>query len=265
MKHSIQPFFDNNSSTYSYVVSDPAQKKCAVIDPVLGFEIKSARTNTIEADKLIQYIQSNHLQLDWILETHVHADHLSAAHYIKQQLGGKIAIGSHLPDIQKTFSHTFDMGTEFQQDGTQFDRLLNEQDHIQIGDCSITVMNTPGHTPACVSYLIGEDIFVGDTLFMPDSGTARCDFPGGDAKALYHSIQRILNLPSNTNIYLCHDYSTQKTENRFVTTVKQQREENIHIYNGVTEAEFITLRYKRDAHLTMPALIIPSIQVNIQA
>ncbi|MDF1643860.1 MAG: MBL fold metallo-hydrolase [Pseudomonadales bacterium] len=265
MKPTIQPFYDNDSSTFSYVVSDSKQKKGAIIDPVLGYDFRSGKTNTSGADELIQYIQKNQLQLDWILETHVHADHLSAAHYIKRQIGGKIAIGSQVSSVQKTFKSIFDMDETFIADGRQFDRLLKDNECFQIGDITVTTLNTPGHTPACISYLMDDAIFIGDTLFMPDYGTARCDFPGGDAQLLYHSIQRILKLPDDTKLYMCHDYGTENSSDRFISTVKKQKEDNIHIKNGINEKEFITLRHKRDHQLAMPNLIIPSVQVNIQA
>lgn len=265
MKPTIEPFYDNDSSTFSYVVSDLKQKKCAIIDPVLGYDFRSGTTNTFGADQLIAYIKKHQLQLEWILETHVHADHLSAAYYIKQQIGGEIAIGNNVPAVQKVFKSIFDMDENFITDGRQFDRLLKDNESFQIGDITVTTINTPGHTPACVSYLMGDSIFIGDTLFMPDYGTARCDFPGGDAQVLYHSIQRIFNLPDDTKLYMCHDYDTENSSNRFVSTVKKQKADNIHIQNGINEQDFITLRHKRDHQLEMPNLIIPSVQVNIQA
>lgn len=265
MKPIIEPFYDNDSSTFSYVVADPTEKKCAVIDPVLGYDFRSARTNTRGVDQLIQYIQQHQLQLDWILETHVHADHLSAAYYIKQQIGGEIAIGGQVPCVQETFKAIFDMGEKFIANGQQFDRLLEDNESLQIGKLTVTALNTPGHTPACISYMVADSVFVGDTLFMPDYGTARCDFPGGDARTLYRSIQRIFALPDDTKLYMCHDYDTENASNRFVSTVKQQKTENIHIHTGINEEEFITLRHKRDSQLAMPDLIIPSVQVNIVA
>ncbi len=261
----IKPFYDNDSSTFSYVVSDPIKKQCAIIDPVLGYDFRSGQTNTEGATEIILYIKANQLQLDWILETHVHADHLSAAHYIRQQIGGKIAIGDKVPLVQETFKSIFDMGESFATNGQQFDRLLDDNECFKIGDLTVKTISTPGHTPACISYQIGDSLFVGDTLFMPNYGTARCDFPGGDAKTLYQSIQRIFKLPNQTKLYMCHGYDDNQPEKRFVSTVEQQRSENIHIHDGISAEDFIALRHARDAQLAMPNLIIPSVQVNIQA
>lgn len=261
----VIPFFDEPTNTLTYIVRDPDSRHCALVDSVLDLDYASGTINYEGADRVIAYIRENQLTLDWILETHVHADHLSAAPYVKQELGGRIAIGNHICTVQDTFGKIFDAGPGFRDDGSQFDVLLAEGDAIEIGGVTGYAMHTPGHTPACMSYVIGDAVFVGDTLFMPDYGTARCDFPGGDAATLYRSIKRILALPPETRIFVCHDYLPNGRELEFETTVAAERESNIHVRDGVSEAEFVDMREKRDATLGMPKLILPSLQVNMRA
>lgn len=262
----VKTFFDQASNTFSYIVQDPNSNACAIIDSVLDFDYASGHTNFKSADEIIAYIQAKGLTVEWILETHAHADHLSAAPYLQQKLGGKIAIGQHITVVQQTFGKIFNAGTAFERDGSQFDRLFQENDEFQIGQLTAKVMHTPGHTPACLSYLIGDAVFVGDTLFMPDYGTARCDFPGGDAAVLYQSVQKLLALPDETRMFLCHDY-LPAGRSHYVnqTTVGEQRRNNIHIREGISAQEFIAMRNARDATLAMPTLIIPSVQVNMRA
>lgn len=262
----VEAFLDKDSETYSYVVSDIASKHAVLIDPVLDFDYKSGRTSTQSAERILAYIQQQHLTLDWVLETHAHADHLSAAPFFKQHLGAKIGIGAHITQVQTIFKQVFNLEKEFLPNGAQFDRLFHDGEVIQVGAMQIRVMHTPGHTPADLAYLVNEEAaFVGDTLFMPDVGTSRCDFPGGSAATLFHSITRLLSLPAETKIYVCHDYPTQGREYEYQTTVAAQRQHNIHVHDGVTEAQFVAMREKRDATLAMPRLILPSIQVNIRA
>ncbi|TCO72713.1 MBL fold metallo-hydrolase [Chromatocurvus halotolerans] len=261
----VIPFFDEPTNTLTYIVRDPGSKHCALIDSVLDLDYASGTINYEGADRVIAYVREHQLTLDWILETHVHADHLSAAPYVKQELGGRIAIGNHICTVQETFGNIFDAGPGFRDDGSQFDVLLAEGDAIEIGGVTGYAMHTPGHTPACMSYVIGDAVFVGDTLFMPDYGTARCDFPGGDAGTLYRSIKRILALPPETRIFVCHDYLPNGRELEFETTVAAERESNIHVRDGISEAEFVDMREKRDATLGMPKLILPSLQVNMRA
>ena len=261
----VTPFFDEPTNTLSYVVKDPASSACAVIDSVMDLDYPSGAISFDGADQIIRFIRDNELELEWILETHVHADHLSAAPYIQQQLGGKIAIGANIAVVQQTFGEVFSAGPGFARDGSQFDVLLGDGDPIQIGQMSGCALHTPGHTPACMTYVLGDAVFVGDTLFMPDGGTARVDFPGGDAKTLYDSIHRILNLPEQSRIFVCHDYLPDGRELEFETTVAAELEENIHIHRGVSEAAFIEMRTARDATLGMPTLILPSLQVNMRA
>ncbi len=262
----IKAFFEPATYTVAYIVSDKASKECAIIDSVLDFDIVSGRTSTHFADILIDYIQTNQLQTKWILETHAHADHISAAPYLKQTLGGLTAIGSYIKDVQTTFSSAFNFESEFKPDGSQFDRLLNEGDTIKIGETAIQVIHTPGHTPACVTYQVGQAMFIGDTLFMPDFGTARTDFPGGDANALYHSIKKILSYPDDTKLFVGHDYKAPGRDvYAWETTVGEQKAKNIHISESVTKEEFIECRSSRDATLDMPVLILPAVQVNIRA
>jgi glyoxylase-like metal-dependent hydrolase (beta-lactamase superfamily II) len=261
----VKAFFDEPTNTVSYVVKDPDSAACAIIDSVLDFDGASGRTDTASADAVIAYVKAQELEVAWLLETHVHADHLSAAPYIQQALGGKIGIGDQITVVQNTFGKVFNAGTEFQRDGSQFDRLFREQDRFEIGALSGFVLHTPGHTPACLTYVIGDAAFVGDTLFMPDFGTARCDFPGGSAETLYASIQKVLSLPDETRLFLCHDYKAPgRDEYKWETTVAEQKASNVHIAGKSCE-EFVAMRTRRDATLGMPKLIIPSIQVNMRA
>ena len=265
-KPDVQSFFDEPTNTVSYVVTDPVSKSCAIIDTVLVFDHASGRTSTDAADQILAYLKEHDLKVEWILETHVHADHLSAAPYIQQKVGGKIGIGAHIIDVQTIFGKIFNEGSEFQRDGSQFDRLFNDGDHFSIGTIEGLVMHTPGHTPACMTWLIGDAAFVGDTLFMPDYGTARCDFPGGDARILYRSIQKIFALPPETRLFLCHDYRPAGRDHyAWETTVAEERAKNIHVRDGISEDEFVAMREARDKTLSMPKLILPSIQVNMRA
>jgi len=262
----VQHFFDEPTNTFSYVVRDPASQACAIIDSVLDFDYASGTTDVRSADEIVEYVRANGLSVEWILETHVHADHLSAAPYLHQKLGGKTGIGAHIRDVQEIFGKAFNAGTEFARDGSQFDRLFRDGDTFAIGGLECRVMHTPGHTPACLTYVIGDAAFVGDTLFMPDYGTARCDFPGGDARVLYQSIRKVLALPAQTRIFLCHDYKAPgRDEYVHQTTVAEQREANIHVHDGISEDEFVKMRTERDATLDMPRLILPSVQVNMRA
>ncbi len=265
IKADIKPFFDPSTFTWSYIVSDPASKRAAIIDSVWNYDAKAGRTDTKSADDIIHYIQKEGLSLDWILETHVHADHLSAAKYIQSKLGGKTAINRHVSAVQKIFAPLFNLEDGFPCDGSQFDQLLDDGDILNIGDLSIKALHTPGHTPACMTYVIGNNAFVGDTLFMPDYGTARCDFPGGDAGQLYQSVQKIYALGDDFQLFLCHDYLSEARDTyAFETTVEVQKRDNIHIPKGVSEAEFTAMRQARDQNLQPPSLIIPSVQVNIR-
>ena len=261
----IEGFFDEQTSTISYVVQDNIEKKCAVIDSVLDFDYSSGNIDYVNADKIISYIARNKLNLEWLVETHVHADHLSASPYIQKKLGGKIGISEKISEIQNIFGKTFNAGTEFQRDGSQFDKLFADNDEYKIGNINCKVINTPGHTPACTAHVIGNAIFVGDTLFMPDLGSARADFPGGDARQLYRSIQKILSYPDHTRIFVCHDYPPSSREVKWATTVGEQKENNVHVKTSILEDEFVKIREARDKTLNMPKLIIPSIQVNMRA
>ncbi|SFR49771.1 Glyoxylase, beta-lactamase superfamily II [Marinobacter gudaonensis] len=262
----VQPFFDEPTNTFSYVVRDPDSHACAILDSVLDFDYAAGRTDVRSADAIIEFVQRNNLKVEWILETHVHADHLSAAPYLHEQLGGKTGIGAHIRDVQEIFGKAFNAGTEFQRDGSQFDRLFEEGDSFNIGGLTARVLHTPGHTPACLTYVIGDAAFVGDTLFMPDYGTARCDFPGGDARTLYRSIGKVLALPPETRLFLCHDYKgPDREEYQCMTTVAEQRRGNVHVHEGISEDAFVKMRTERDATLGMPRLIIPSVQVNMRA
>lgn len=266
MKPVITPFFDERTNTASYVMAEPDGPCCAVVDSVLDFDYKSGRTYTESADRMIAHIEGNALQLEWILETHAHADHLSAAPYIKAQIGGKTGIGEHIASVQTLFAKMFNLEPEFACDGSQFDKLFCEGEEFSVGELKVSTIVTPGHTPACVTYIAGDTAFVGDTLFMPDYGTARTDFPGGNARTLYRSIQRILSLPDNTRLFLCHDYkSSTRSEYRWETTVAEQKSNNVQLANGITEDDFVTLRESRDKTLKAPKLLFPSIQVNIRA
>ena len=261
----IKGFFDDQTSTISYVVHDNIEKKCAVIDSVLDFDYSSGDIDYVNADKIISYVDQNKLNVEWLIETHVHADHLSASPYIQKRLGGKIGISEKISDIQNIFGKTFNAGTEFQRDGSQFDKLFKDNDEYKIGNINCKVINTPGHTPACTAHVIGNSIFVGDTLFMPDLGSARADFPGGDARQLYRSIQKILSYPDETRIFVCHDYPPSSREVKWSTTVGEQKENNVHVKTSILEDEFVKIREARDKTLNMPKLIIPSIQVNMRA
>jgi glyoxylase-like metal-dependent hydrolase (beta-lactamase superfamily II) len=262
----VTAFFDEPTFTVSYVVTDPETKVCAVVDSVLDFDPASGRTNTESADEIIEFIQKHDLKVEWILETHVHADHLSAAPYIQEKLGGKIAIGAEIRTVQDTFGKIFNEGTRFQRDGSQFDKLMVDDDTFRIGNIEAHTMHTPGHTPACMTYVVGDAAFVGDTMFMPDYGTARADFPGGDARTLYRSIKKVLSLPPETRLFMCHDYKAPgRDEYKWETTVAEERANNVHVHDGVTEDEFVAMREARDATLDMPRLILPSIQINMRA
>ena len=266
MKPDVKAFFDEQTFTVTYVLMDPSSSACAIIDPVLDFDPAASRTSTGSIDEVLQFVKDKGLEVTWILETHAHADHLSAAAYAKAKIGGKTATGKWITEVQSTFKEIFNLGDEFVPNGQQFDRLLDDGDMLELGAMSIRVMHTPGHTPACVTYVAGDAAFVGDTLFMPDYGTARADFPGADAGTLYRSIQRIYDLPASTRVFLCHDYKAPgRDEFAWETTVAEQMDQNIHIHKGVTEQEFVEFRTQRDAELGMPKLILPSIQVNIRA
>ena len=261
----VQHFYHQPTGTLSYVVSDPATSMAAVIDPVLGFSVVSGRTDPAPARDIIEYIRANDLTLEWILETHAHADHLSSAQTIKAHLGGKVAIGKGIRSVQETFGEIFNLKAPFAADGRQFDRLFADGDTFTIGSIAARVLNTPGHTSDSVTYLAGDCAFVGDSIFMPDFGTARCDFPGGDASLLYDSVQKLFALPPQTKLYMCHDYPPEGRSLRYEVTVAEQKEANVHVKDGMAKAEFVAMRKKRDATLSLPALILPAIQVNIRA
>ena len=266
MQPDITAFFDEATFSVSYVVTDPATRRCAVIDSVLDYDAASGRTSTDSVDEIASHIEDNGLSLQWILETHVHADHITAAPYLKKRLGGQTAIGNNVGKVQGVFAQLFNVEDSFTADGRQFDRLLADNEKIEIGKLTVEVLHTPGHTPACSTYLIGDAAFVGDTLFMPDFGTARTDFPGGDAATLYRSIRRILDLPMETRLFMCHDYKAPgRDEYAWETTVAEQRKSNIHIHDGITENDFAAFRETRDATLSVPRLILPSVQVNMRA
>ncbi len=265
MKPEVTAFYDPATYTVSYVVRDPSGDACAIVDPVLDYDPKSGRTGTASADALIEFVEAKGLRVQWILETHAHADHLTGAHYLKERVGGTVAIGEHIRTVQKTFAPLFDMGEDFATDGSQFDRLFADNDSFDIGALKCSVMHTPGHTPACITYVIGDAAFVGDTLFMPDYGTARADFPGGDAQILYRSIRRILDLPPETRLFMCHDYQPGGREVLWETSVAAERAGNVMIRDGIDEAAYTAARKERDARLAAPVLILPSLQVNIRA
>ena len=266
MKPEVTAFFDEPTNTASYVVRDPDSNACAIIDSVLDLDFLAGRTGTTAADRIIEHVRANSLAVEWILESHVHADHLSGAPLLQEKLGGKIGIGSQITVVQEEFGKVFNAGTAFERDGSDFDQLFNEQDRFQIGGLSAFVLHTPGHTPACVTYVIGDAAFVGDTLFMPDFGTARCDFPGGSARQLWQSIQKILSLPDETRIFTCHDYKAPgRDEFAWESTVGEQKAKNKHVGGEATEDLFVEMRETRDAQLSLPKLIIPSIQVNMRA
>lgn len=262
----IKAFFDDDTFTVTYVVSDPETMRAAIVDSVLDYDPHSGRTRTVSADEVIDYVEQQGLTVDWHLETHAHADHLSAAPYLSEKLGGKIAIGEHIVTVQETFGKLFNAGRDFRRDGSQFDRLWKDGDIFEIGNLEVTVLHVPGHTPACVAYVVGDAVFVGDTTFMPDYGTARADFPGGDARKLYRSMRRILALPPETRLFMCHDYLPDaRSDYRWETTVAEQRANNVHAHDGVTEDEFVAMREARDKTLPVPRLILPSVQVNMRA
>ena len=265
VKPVVIAFFDSLTNTISYIVKDPGSPYCAVIDSVMDIDYAAGRISHEGADKIIAHIRDNGWKLEWLIETHVHADHLSAAPYIQQALGGKLGIGENIRIVQDTFGKVFNEGTEFQRDGSQFDRLFRDGDAYAIGGITAHVMHTPGHTPACTTHVIGNAAFVGDTLFMPDGGSARADFPGGDARTLYRSVRRVLELPAQMRLFMCHDYGPNGRDIQWETTVAEERAHNVHVRDGVSEDEFVLMREKRDALLPMPKLIIPSLQVNMRA
>jgi len=266
MKPNIHAFFDEPTNTVSYVVADDSTGDCAIVDSVLDYDAASGRTSTASADEIIKFVREKNFQVQWILETHVHADHLSAAPYLKEQVGGMTAIGKNVSTVQGVFGDVFNAGPEFSRDGSQFDHLIEDGETFSIGGLEAKAIHTPGHTPACMTYVIGDAAFVGDTLFMPDYGTARTDFPGGDAVTLYRSIQRIFALPEETRLFMCHDYKAPgRDEYRWETTVAEERANNVHVQDGVTETDFVKFRTERDATLSMPKLILPSVQVNMRA
>ncbi|MBK3916631.1 MBL fold metallo-hydrolase [Pseudomonas stutzeri] len=265
MNAHVEPFFDPATFTYSYVVSDPETRQCAVIDSVLDYDPASGRTSHATAQRLVDYVREQDLKVQWLLETHVHADHLSAAPYLKQQLGGRMAIGDRITVVQNTFGKLFNAGTEFATDGRQFDHLFQDEETFQVANVPARAIHTPGHTPACMTYVIGDAAFVGDTLFMPDYGTARCDFPGGDARTLYRSIQKLFALPGETRVFMCHDYKAPgRDEFLYETTIAAEREHNVHVHSGISEQQFVDMRTARDATLAMPTLILPSVQINMR-
>lgn len=262
----IKAFFDPDTFTVSYVVSDPDTNRAAIVDSVLNYDPASGRTSHASADAIIAYVEEKGLTIDWLLETHAHADHLSAAPYLQSKLGGKIAIGEHIRTVQQTFGTLFNAGPEFRRDGSDFDQLFADGDQFTIGNLGVTVLHVPGHTPACIAYVVGDAVFVGDTMFMPDYGTARADFPGGDARQLYRSLRRILELPPGTRLFMCHDYLPEGRDDYvWESTVEAERKDNVHAHDGVSEDEFVAMREARDATLAMPRLILPSVQVNMRA
>ncbi|CAN7357538.1 MBL fold metallo-hydrolase [Cupriavidus necator] len=265
MHPTIQPFFDPATWTVTYVVFQVGRPECAIIDSVLDYDPKAGRTSTASADKVVAFVRAHGLRVEWILETHAHADHLSAAQYLKRHLGGQIAIGQNIRNVQGVFKTLFNLEPEFGLDGSQFDHLFDDGATFAIGGLTGRAIHVPGHTPADMAYQIGDAVFVGDTLFMPDVGTARCDFPGGDAHELYRSIRKLLDLPSNTRLFMCHDYPPEGRGPAWETTVRAQREGNIHVHDGVSEGQFVAMRRARDATLAMPTLLLPSVQVNIRA
>ncbi|WP_111638826.1 MBL fold metallo-hydrolase [Marinomonas shanghaiensis] len=264
-KPEVAAFFDKDSNTFSYVVKDPTSSSCAIVDSVLDFDYASGGTSYKGADSIIEYVTTHKLKVEWLIETHVHADHLSAAPYIQSKVGGKIGIGEQITIVQDTFGKIFNEGTEFKLDGSQFDHLFHDGEHYQVGSMLCTALHTPGHTPACFTHVLGDAVFVGDTLFMPDAGTARADFPGGDAGTLFDSVQKILALPEDHRIFMCHDYCPNGRELEYETTVKAQRALNIHVKKGISKETFVELRETRDKTLAMPRLILPSLQINMRA
>ncbi len=265
VKPEVTAFFDEGTNTISYVVKDPESVSCAIIDSVLDFDYSSGRTSTASADEIMAFVKDNGLKVEWLIESHAHADHLSGAPYLQEHLGGKLGIGADIIIVQEEFGKVFNAGTEFERDGSEFDQLFNDGDTYTIGNLEVFTMHTPGHTPACMTHVVGNAAFVGDTLFMPDGGTARADFPGGCARILYRSIKKVLDLPPEMRLFMCHDYGPNGREIRWETTVAEERANNIHVRDGVSEDEFYEMRTKRDETLSMPKLIIPSVQVNIRA
>lgn len=261
----VKAFFDEATNTFSYIAWDPSTRKAAVIDSVLDYDPASGRTRRDAANALIDFAKSQRLEVEWVIDTHVHADHLSAAPYVQSVLGGKLAIGEHIRDVQQAFGKVFNAGSEFSRDGSQFDHLFKDGERYRLGSIDAVALHTPGHTPACMTHVIGDAAFVGDTLFMPDYGTARCDFPGGDARTLYRSIQRIFALPDETRVFLCHDYKAPGRDH-FVheTSVGAERRSNIHVHEGTVEDDFVSMRNTRDATLAVPRLLLPSVQVNMR-
>jgi glyoxylase-like metal-dependent hydrolase (beta-lactamase superfamily II) len=269
----VEGFFDPATWTVSYIIFDKKTRACALVDSVLDYDPKSGRTTHTSADRLIERVRELDAKVQWILETHVHADHLSAAPYLKETLGGQLGIGQHITTVQRAFGSLFNAGADFARDGRQFDHLFADDETFDIGSLKARAMHTPGHTPACMTYVVSEGhganldmaAFVGDTLFMPDYGTARCDFPGGDARTLYRSINKVLSLPPETRLYMCHDYQPGGRDVQYISTVAEEREKNIHVRNGISEEEFVAMRHARDVTLEMPTLILPSVQVNMRA
>lgn len=264
LKPEVTAFFDEPTNTISYVVKDPASNACAIVDSVMDIDYAAGRISYKSADEIIDFVKKHGLTVEWLIETHAHADHLSAAPYIQGKLGGKLGIGENIKIVQEVFGKIFNEGTEFQRDGSQFDRLFKDGDTYKIGNMTAFAMLTPGHTPACMTHVIGDAAFVGDTLFMPDGGTARADFPGGDARTLYRSIKRVLELPGETRLFMCHDYAPNGRPFKWETTVAEERANNIHVHDGISEEDFVRVREERDKTLDLPKLIIPSIQVNIR-
>lgn len=265
LKPQVTPFFDEDTNTFSYVVKDPSSPSCAIVDSVLNFDYASGSVSHSGADAIIDYVQKNNLKLEWLIETHVHADHLTAALYIQEKLGGKLGIGEHILAVQETFGSIFNEGSAFRRDGSQFDRLFKDGDEYRVGELVCKAIHTPGHTPACMTHLMGDAAFVGDTLFMPDLGTARADFPGGDAGVLYDSIQKILSLADETRIFMCHDYPPESRSLEYLTSVGEEKGQNVHVKTGIGKSAFVEMRQARDSSLAMPRLILPSLQVNMRA
>ena len=266
MEPEVTPFFDDATNTVTYVLADPKRRRCAVIDSVLDYDPKAGRTGTDSVEAVERFIDDRGYEVEWILETHAHADHLSASQHLKARYGAPIAIGAHIADVQGIFKKIFNLEPEFETNGAQFDRLFADGETFTVGDLEVRAMHTPGHTPACLTYVCGKAAFVGDTLFMPDYGTARCDFPGGDASTLYRSIRRLFELPEDTVLYLCHDYLPEGRERYcWQTTIGEEKAKNIHVHDGISEQAFVEMRERRDATLEMPVLILPSVQVNIRA
>ncbi len=261
----IHHFFDKDTATFTYVASDEAAQKCAIIDSVLDYDMNAGKTSTVSADKVIAYVKENKLNVEWILETHAHADHLTASHYLREKLGGKIGIGEHIKDVLEFWVPLFNTAHDTPLDGSQFDHLFKDGEVFKIGSIEVKVIHTPGHTPACLTYIMGDAAFVGDTIFMPYVGTARTDFPGGSAQTLYQSIQKLLSLPENTKIYTCHDYPPEGKEVGYVSTVAEQKAQNSMVHTGVSEAEYISARNAKDKGKAVPRLLLPSIQVNLRA